>query len=106
MLCILLAVALVGFLAVLDRRDKRHHEEHQAHRLEIAGLVQRLQAPELAVAQYAQAQYEPMERTAVSELGMPLSDEEIAENLETIRRMERDANAALANGDQPWDGMS
>jgi len=25
--------------------------------------------------------------------------------METIRRMERDANASLANGDQPWDGM-
>ena len=49
----LLAFVVVGFLVVLDRRDKRAHEERQAHRLEVVGLVRRVQAPEVAVAQDA-----------------------------------------------------
>lgn len=48
----LLALTIAGFLVVLDRRDKRQHEDRQAQRLEIAGLLQRIQAPQLAVAQH------------------------------------------------------
>jgi hypothetical protein len=46
---VVLGILLAGFLIVLDRRDARAHEERQANRLERAGLLQRIQAPEQAV---------------------------------------------------------
>jgi hypothetical protein len=48
-----LAGLIIALLAVVDRQGKRHHEENQAHRLEVAGLVQRIQDPAVAVATHA-----------------------------------------------------
>jgi hypothetical protein len=62
---------------------------HAAHREEVQGLLQRIQAPELAVIQYQQD-------TASSDESYPLTDEETARiqeeqlALERIERMERE----------------
>lgn len=105
----LLAVALIGFLVVLDRKDQRSHahalERDAAHRLEVAGLVerltaqagahreevgtllQRIQAPDVAVVQHQQAVAGPPQAV------WPLTDEESARQqskvlLSTIRELE------------------
>lgn len=43
----------MGFLVLLDRKDRRMHQRLDAHRAEVAGLCQRIQAPQLAVTQHA-----------------------------------------------------
>lgn len=48
-----LLVVIAALLVVIDRQGKRHHDELRAHRVEVAGLCQRLQAPETAVLQHA-----------------------------------------------------
>ena len=68
---VLLGLTVIGFLVLLDRQDLRHFELEAAHRLEVAGLVgrleqahaeaareratllQRIQAPEAAVQEHA-----------------------------------------------------
>ena len=97
-----LIIVNLGFLWLLDRRDKRAFEDHQADRLERAGLLQRVQAPELAVTAHYAQESESVQR-GVSEFMPPLSDEEIADNLATIQRMEREANRGL---DPAWEGMT
>lgn len=44
-----LAILLAASLFVMDRKDRRAHEERQANRLERANLLQRIQAPREAV---------------------------------------------------------
>lgn len=69
-------LALAGFLVLLDRKDKRTLEtlerDREAHRAEVQTLLQRIQAPEIAVVEHQQA-------TAVDENPYPLTDEESAE---------------------------
>lgn len=52
-----LIVVVAGFLAVLDRRDRRAADERRveraAHREEVQVLLQRIHAPELAAHQHA-----------------------------------------------------
>jgi hypothetical protein len=66
---ILIALVVTGFLVVLDRRDARAQSER-------AGLLQRIQAPQAAIAAHHQA-VTPVPVEAGS--GMPMSDAEIAE---------------------------
>lgn len=95
-------VALAGFLVLLDRKDKRAVEavqvtrlEHErallvlvdrmrdsevAHRGEVQTLLQRIQAPEVAVVQHQQ-------ESAVDENPYPLTDEESAEAQDERARM-------------------
>jgi hypothetical protein len=69
----LLGLTITGFLVLLDRRDKRAHEDRQAHRLEVAGLCQRIQAPQVAAMDHSQGQQ--LEPPGVSH---PLLDETAA----------------------------
>lgn len=73
-----LIVALVainaGYLILLDRRDNRERNERE-------GLLQRIQAPAAAVAARHVAQVGPV----VEGDGLPMTDEEIAEQQETAR---------------------
>lgn len=48
-LIILLAVVVVGFLFVIDRKDKRAHDEREAHRKELQIVLNRIQDPTVAV---------------------------------------------------------
>jgi hypothetical protein len=54
-IALLTALVLIAgaFLVVLDRRDKRGFDERQAEREVMDRLLQRIQAPEIAVAQAA-----------------------------------------------------
>lgn len=115
----LLCLIVVAFLVDRDRRDKRAHEQLLAHRLETAGLTdrlgkqaaahradmarlfddhraevaqlcQRIQAPEHAIVEHAQ-QNAPDDRV------WPLTDQEAAEERDKvaaavaeIERMERE----------------
>lgn len=49
----LIGMTVAGFLVLLDRKDRRMHKRLDAHREEVAGLCQRIQAPQVAVAQHA-----------------------------------------------------
>jgi hypothetical protein len=98
----LLAFTILAFCLLLNEQDKRAHEdrvlrdkrndeERAAHRLEVLGLLQRIQAPELAVIAHQEAGLSP-------EGSPPLSDAEMAqqqEATELIRDMERIENEAL-----------
>ncbi len=89
----LLALTILAFCVLLDRQDKRAHadrvlrdqrndDERTAHRLEVLGLLQRIQAPELAVVEHQQAN--------VQEAGsMPLTDAQIAEQQEMAAALQR-----------------
>jgi Na+-transporting NADH:ubiquinone oxidoreductase subunit NqrC len=66
--CVVLVAA--GFIWLMDRKDRRAHEERQADRLERANLMQRIQAPERAVVQHEIA------AQAVEHVQPPQSDEE------------------------------
>lgn len=51
-LCLIAAVLVIGgFLVVIDRRDKRAHVEREAQRAELQVVLNRIQAPEVAVVQ-------------------------------------------------------
>jgi hypothetical protein len=88
-----LAGLIIALLVIVDRQGKRHHEENQAHRLEVAALCQRLQAPELAVMEHNHAQI--AEAPGVTHA---MTDEQAAEAEERARviaEMERIENEAL-----------
>ena len=95
----LLAFTILAFCVLLDRRDKRTHEERlergkradderTAHRLEVVALLQRIQAPELAVLEHQQANAQEPD-------SFPLTDEQLAERQEAaafIQRLEQFEN--------------
>lgn len=81
--------SLLAVLFILDRMGRRQHEERQEHREEIASLLQRIQAPEVAVQQQAAQDY-PAPPVAV-----PLSDSALAERMQDIEEMERRLNAQV-----------
>lgn len=92
---VLLGLTVVGFLILLDRKDSRASEamqsilgahrlellgllerserEREAHRHEVAQLLQRIQAPQMAAIEHAQAQV-----TSDND-GLPPTDEQLAE---------------------------
>jgi hypothetical protein len=74
-------VVIAGFLALLDRKDRRHAAEIQV-------LLQRIQAPEVAVAQHASVTSEPDETLPLSDDEM---DDEVREAVERMEAMEREA---------------
>jgi hypothetical protein len=47
-----LVVTVAAFVVLLDRKDKRAHAEREAQRAETQVLLQRIQAPELAVVEH------------------------------------------------------
>jgi len=47
-----LIVTITGFLLLIDRKDRRAHAEREQQRQETQRLLQRIQAPELAVVQH------------------------------------------------------
>jgi hypothetical protein len=73
-LIIALVAINVGYLILLDRRDKRERAERE-------GLLQRIQAPAAAVAAHHVAQV----GAVVDGDGLPMTDEEIAEQQEAAR---------------------
>jgi hypothetical protein len=98
----LLAFTILAFAVLLNQQDKRAHEdrvlrdarndeERAAHRLEVLGLLQRIQAPELAVIAH-------QEQGLSTEGSPPLSDAQMAEQQEAaelIAHMERIENEGL-----------
>jgi hypothetical protein len=87
-----LFVTVAAFVILLDRKDKRAHEERQADRLERAALLQRIQAPELAVVRHDVDQ--------VSEAPQPPTDDEgywreAEERQQAIAKLEQLENAHL-----------
>lgn len=50
---IVLGLTVVALLVMLSRQAARHDHAVAAHRLQVAGLLQRIQAPEIAVAEHA-----------------------------------------------------
>jgi hypothetical protein len=87
-----LVVTVAAFVILLDRKDRRAHEERQADRLERAGLLQRIQAPELAVVEHQVA--------GVTDAPQPpgTDDEywqEAEERQQAIARLEQLENAHL-----------
>lgn len=85
------SLVIAGFLLLSDRKDKRATEHTQAlidrmreqdtvHRTEVQSLLQRIQAPEIAVMQH-QMQNLPDENP------YPLTDEESAEAQNERQRM-------------------
>ena len=99
----LIGLTITGFLVLLDRKDHRFHrllqekderaqEREREHRAEVAQLLQRIQAPEVAVVEHNQAQ-----QLAPTVLHA-LTDEQAAEAEERARviaEMERIENEAL-----------
>jgi hypothetical protein len=73
-LIVALVMINVGYLILLDRRDTREHAER-------GGLLQRIQAPAAAVAAHHVAQTGPV----VEGDGLPMTDEEIAQQQEAAR---------------------
>lgn len=45
---VVLGAVILALLWLLDRQQKRHHEQLSAHRLETAGILERVRSPELA----------------------------------------------------------
>jgi hypothetical protein len=107
------ALIVIGFLVLLERQNKRHalalreertevsllHVAHReelvrlftAHREDVAGLCQRIQAPELAVVEHQQGRVKEPD-------SYPLTDEQIAEQQQTaalIARMEQIENEGI-----------
>lgn len=86
-----LILTIAGFLVLLDRKDGRAKLERDADRAERADLLQRIQAPQLAVIDHAQrdAEDDPM----------PVTDDEglTDEEREAIERLER-----MEAGNAPW----
>lgn len=98
-----IVLVTIGFLVLLDRKDARASQERDrvidrltteqaAHRKEIAALLQRIQAPELAVAQHAATQAEDIPAGAP-----PVRDEEFwaehEEHREYLAKLEQLENA-------------
>lgn len=87
-----LVLTILALLWTVDRQGRRHHEENQAHRLEVAALCQRVQAPEVAVMEHSQ------QGMPVPGVTHALSDEQAAEQEEMARviaEMEQAENEAL-----------
>lgn len=82
-------MTLVAFVVLSERRDQRQHEERQAHRGEIANLLQRIQAPEVAVQQQAAQSYPTLP------VAVPLNDSALAERMQEVEEMERRLNAQV-----------
>lgn len=116
---VLLGLTVVGFLVLLDRRDKRAHETALAHRLEQAGMVgrletlvrdhaafvadcqrehrlevatlcQRIQAPEYAVVEHQQAQHGDEDPYPLTDRETAEAQEQRAAAIAEIERMERE----------------
>lgn len=81
--------SLLAVLFVLDRMGRRQHEERREHREEIAVLLQRIQAPEVAVQQHASQDSPP------PLVGVPLTDDALAEQMQQIGELERRLNAQV-----------
>lgn len=97
---VLLASLVVACLLVLDRHDRRHQEERAQHRAELAALLQRIQAPQAAVAEY-HATVTPASGPANA---MPMSDHEMAaaeDDLSPETRRLIAAMEAVENGHVP-----
>lgn len=82
-LLVALITVILAFVVLLDRKDARAQTERDAERAERQTLLQRIQAPEVAVAQHVTA-----ERPSVED-SMPLTDEEIQEERERLDAIER-----------------
>jgi hypothetical protein len=93
---IALLTALVAvnaaYLLLLDRRDRRDREDRAADRRQVQYLLQRIQAPELAVIEHAQADVQADDPVPVTD-----ADELELEEREAIERMER-----LESEMAPW----
>lgn len=91
-----LVLTVVGFLVLLDRKDKRAVAERDRERRERADLLQRIQAPEAAVIQHQIEQ--------VTEVPQPpATDDSYWEQ----DKEHRAAIAALeARENAPWDRVS
>lgn len=89
-----LVLVVIALVALQDRKDARCHTEREAERAERQILLQRIQAPEVAVAQYATGDRPTLEDS------MPLSDEELQEErerMEALDRLER-----IERMEAPW----
>ena len=62
---VFLGVALVALIVLLDRLSRRMHEERRSWQLERANLLQRIQAPEIAVVDHSN-EGQPIDPEAVS----------------------------------------
>lgn len=71
---ILLAIVAGALIVALDRMHARQAADHQAHRAELAELLQRIQSPRAAVAEHHAAVTVP----GPPENAMPMTDMEIA----------------------------
>ena len=88
-----LSVAVVALVVLLDRCEKRMLEERKGWQLERANLIQRIQAPQVAVMDHSAQQYQ-----APAGVSHALTDEQAAEQEEAARviaEMERAENEAL-----------
>ena len=62
---VFLGAALLALIVLLDRMDKRLREERKSWQLERANLLQRIQAPEIAVVDHSN-EGQPLDPQAVS----------------------------------------
>jgi hypothetical protein len=69
----------IAYLIFLDRNDARAKLERDADREERQTLLQRIQAPHVAVVDHSQQQHEHTDN------GLPMSDEQLAEQEERQR---------------------
>lgn len=88
---IALVIVIFGLLAVLDRQHSRAHEQSQAHRLEVAGLCQRIQAPQVAVVDHSQAQHASEGMTHAMTDRQAAEAEEAARVIAEMERVENEA---------------
>lgn len=82
-LLIALVLIVLALVVLADRKDARVHTEREQDRQERQTLLQRIQAPQVAVVDHSQQQF------SQDVTSFPLSDEEIA------AQQERDAALAF-----------
>lgn len=89
-----LVLVVIALCVLADRKDARACTEREQDRQERQVLLQRIQAPEVAVAQYATSEQPSVEDS------MPLTDEELQaeqERIEALERLER-----MERMEVPW----
>jgi hypothetical protein len=91
-----LIATVAAFAWLLDRKDARAHTEREAHRAETADLLQRIQAPEVAVVQHQIAQ-----SVEAPQPSSPEDDEAYWRDAEEHRRMIAEIEA-LENAPMDW----